>query len=72
MRLDLLPGSAKGCPGSTCISLCGWKGVILSLSLYEARASRLVLCTKRSGIHWHYHTDVVWLYFRLTPSLVDS
>ena len=33
MRLDLLLGSAKGCLGSTCISLCGWKGVILSLSL---------------------------------------
>ena len=25
-------GFAKACPGSTCISLCGWKGVILSLS----------------------------------------
>ena len=33
MRLDLLLGSAKGCLGSTCISLCGWKGVVLSLSL---------------------------------------
>ena len=34
MRLDLLLGSAKGCLGSTCTSLCGWKGVILlSLSL---------------------------------------
>ena len=33
MRLDPLLGSAKGCLGSTCISLCGWKGVILSLSL---------------------------------------
>ena len=27
MRLNLLLGSAKGCLGSTCISLCGWKGV---------------------------------------------
>ena len=25
MRLDLLLGSARGCLGSTCISLCGWK-----------------------------------------------
>ena len=32
MRLDLLLGSAKGCLGSTCISLCGWKALILSLS----------------------------------------
>ena len=32
MRLDVLLTSAKGCLGSTCISLCGWKGVILSLS----------------------------------------
>ena len=32
MRLDLLLGSAKGCPGSTCISLCGWKGVTLSVA----------------------------------------
>ena len=28
MQLDLLLGSAKGCLGSTCISLCGWKGVL--------------------------------------------
>ena len=28
MRLDLLLGSAKGCPGSTCISLSGWKGLL--------------------------------------------
>ena len=27
LRLDLLLGSARGCFGSTCISLCGWKGV---------------------------------------------
>ena len=33
MRLDLLLGSAKGRLGSMCISLCGWKGVVLSLSL---------------------------------------
>ena len=26
-------GSARGCPGSTCIGLSGWKGVILSHSL---------------------------------------
>ena len=32
-RLDLLRGSVEGCLGSTCIGLCGWKGVILSLSL---------------------------------------
>ena len=25
--------SAKGCLGSTCISLCGWKGAIYSLSV---------------------------------------
>ena len=36
MRLDLLLGSAKGCLGSTCISLCGGKGVILSLSYAAA------------------------------------
>ena len=33
MRLDMLLGSARGCPGSTCISLCGWNGVLYSLSL---------------------------------------
>ena len=33
LRLNLLLGSARVCPGSTCISLCGWKGVITSLSL---------------------------------------
>ena len=27
-RLDLLSGSGRGCPGSTCISLWGWKGVV--------------------------------------------
>ena len=27
-RLDLLLGSARGCPGSTCTSLGGWRGVI--------------------------------------------
>ena len=31
MRLDLHLVSAKGCLGSICISLCGWKGVIFSL-----------------------------------------
>ena len=31
--INMLLGSAMGCFGSTCISLCGWKGVILSLSL---------------------------------------
>ena len=32
LRLDLLLVCAGGCPGSTCISLCGWKGVTISLS----------------------------------------
>ena len=45
LRLDLLPGSARGCLGSTCISLCGWKpptyapanfSLSLSLSLSPA------------------------------------
>ena len=35
MRLDLLLGSAKGCLGSACTSLCGWEGLI-SLSLVIA------------------------------------
>ena len=33
MRLNLFVGSAKGCLGSTCISLCGWSALTLSLSL---------------------------------------
>ena len=33
LRLDLLLESATGCPGRTCINLCGWKGAILSLFL---------------------------------------
>ena len=33
LRLDVILGSAQGCLGSTCISLCGWKGVLLSFSL---------------------------------------
>ena len=32
----ILLGSARGCPGSTCINLCGWKGVNHSLFLSPA------------------------------------
>ena len=55
MRLDLLLGSAKGCPGSTCISLCGWKGVKLSLSALSGapeypRVSCHVRARRRGGL----------------------
>ena len=41
MRLELLLGSARAYPGGTCISLCGWKGVILSLSLTRCLSALL-------------------------------
>ena len=37
MRLHLHLGLFRGCPGSTCISLYGWKGVTLSLLLLSHR-----------------------------------
>ena len=33
LRLNLPLGFARGCLSSTCISLCSWKSVIISLSL---------------------------------------
>ena len=35
----ILLGSARGCPGSTCINLCGWKGVT-TLSFCRPRCSQ--------------------------------
>ena len=40
MRLDLLLGSAGGCPGSTCISPAWLEGVIRSLSGAQVSAWR--------------------------------
>ena len=52
LRLDLLLGSAKGCLGSTCISLCGWK-VYYSL---QPRYSRVWRATSQ----WVHPVLFIW------------
>ena len=74
MRLDVLPGSAKGCLGSTCISLCAGKVVILFLSLCSSAEGdhiKLLMHTVSSfgicqGMSWQ-HLNPPWDWIGVLP-----
>ena len=70
MRLDLLLGSAKGCLGSTCISLCGWNTLSLISQvgwnrcnlLHSLTSSRYIAAPSVASVLWSSSNRMVLMH----------